>query len=115
VKRRRACLCGAIDCKRHKPSWGWGSKPAWRQALYTSPRYKTNRAIAIKREPFCHWRLPGCTGRSTQADHLRPVSQGGDNSLANLVGSCQHCNEARGRATGNQIANANRERSRRDR
>ena len=103
MKREQACLCGVWRCQRHKPSWGWSSKrdKATRDAHYVSASYRRNRAIAIQREPRCHWGYVGCTGKSTQADHLVPVSQGGDNSLANLVASCRHCNEARGRATGN--------------
>jgi 5-methylcytosine-specific restriction endonuclease McrA len=71
--------------------------------MYTGASYRRNRLIAIQREPLCHWRLPGCTGKSTQADHLRPVSRGGTNDLSNLVGSCRHCNEARGRDLGNRM------------
>lgn len=100
--RTRACICGVVNCRRHI-THGWGSKrnKATRDANYVDPAYRRNRAIALKREPECHWRLPGCTGRSTQADHLVPVSRGGTNDLGNLVGSCQHCNEARGRHLGN--------------
>jgi 5-methylcytosine-specific restriction endonuclease McrA len=72
-----------------------------RDANYVDPIYRRNREIVLEREPECHWRLSGCTLRSTQADHLVPVSRGGSNSLDNLVGSCRHCNEARGRASGN--------------
>jgi 5-methylcytosine-specific restriction protein A len=93
-------LPGTSRCRAHT-TYGWRSKPASRQAAYVSPIYRTNRAIVLKREPECHWRLPGCTLRSTQADHLIPVSRGGTNDLSNLVGSCQHCNEARGRDLGN--------------
>jgi 5-methylcytosine-specific restriction enzyme A len=105
VKRQKACLCGRVGCQRHLPSWGWANKhnKALRDAMYTGAGYRRNRAIVIQREPTCHWRLPGCTGRSTQADHLRPVSQGGSNNLDNLVGSCRSCNEARGRAVGNEL------------
>ena len=88
---------------RHRPTWGWTSKrdKRARDANYVSATYRRNRAIALKREPACHWKFLGCTLKSTQADHLVPVSRGGSNSLDNLVGSCQHCNEARGRAAGN--------------
>jgi 5-methylcytosine-specific restriction endonuclease McrA len=105
VKRTQACLCGRAGCQRHLPSWGWSSKKdkAVRDAMYTGASYRRNRLIAIQREPLCHWRLPGCTGKSTQADHLRPVSRGGTNDLSNLVGSCRHCNEARGRDLGNRM------------
>jgi 5-methylcytosine-specific restriction endonuclease McrA len=103
VRRKQACLCGAWGCQRHLPAWGWANKRnrAARDRNYVSATYRRNRGIALAREPRCHWQYAGCTGRSTQADHLVPVSQGGDNSLANLVGSCRHCNEARGRAAGN--------------
>jgi 5-methylcytosine-specific restriction endonuclease McrA len=99
---KQACLCGVWGCQRHAPTWGWGSKPKWRDAVYVSPQYKTNRELAIQREPLCHWRLPGCTLKSTTADHLLAVSRGGSNGLDNLVGSCRHCNEARGRDLGNE-------------
>jgi 5-methylcytosine-specific restriction endonuclease McrA len=81
--------------------------------MYTTPQYKANRKAAIAREPTCHWRLPGCTIKSTTADHLVAPFQGGTNELTNLVGSCRHCNEARDRALGHQMAKANRERRRR--
>jgi 5-methylcytosine-specific restriction endonuclease McrA len=112
---RRLCVCysrncsdhgiavpGTSRCRNHTTSgWGFKKNKAARDANYVNPAYRRNRAIALEREPECHWRLPGCTLKSTQADHVLPVSRGGSNSLDNLVGSCQHCNEARGRAAGN--------------
>jgi 5-methylcytosine-specific restriction endonuclease McrA len=77
------------------------ARQAGPDANYVSATYRRNRAIALKREPACYWKFLGCTLKSTQADHLVPVSRGGSNRLDNLVGSCQHCNEARGRAAGN--------------
>ena len=86
------------DCRS-----GWDKKrdKGARDAMYETPEYKTNRALALKSEPECHWRLPGCTGRSTQADHLRPIALGGGNGLSNLVGSCENCNRRRGIDLGN--------------
>jgi 5-methylcytosine-specific restriction endonuclease McrA len=107
----RACICGRIAvsgtsrCRAHT-TYGWGSKPKSRDAAYADPAYRRNRGITLRREPSCHWRLPGCTGRSTTADHLVAVSRGGSNDLGNLVGSCRHCNEARGRDLGNQTKTA---------
>ena len=82
--------------------FGWDAKPKARDAAYASPEYQRNRQIALAREPFCHWRLPRCTITSTQADHLVAVSRGGDNSLSNLVGSCESCNRRREIQLGNQ-------------
>jgi 5-methylcytosine-specific restriction endonuclease McrA len=112
---RRLCTClsprcsdrgiavsGTSRCRAHT-TYGWASKPKWRDAAYTTSEYKTNRKLAIQREPECHWRLPGCTLKSTTADHLVAVSRGGSNRLDNLVGSCRRCNEARGRDLGNAM------------
>ena len=114
---RRLCIClsrrcsdggiavsGTSRCRAHT-TYGWGSKKnkAVRDANYVNPAYRRNREVTLMREPTCHWRLPGCALKSTQADHLFPVSEGGSNSLKNLVGSCRHCNEARGRDLGNQM------------
>jgi 5-methylcytosine-specific restriction endonuclease McrA len=63
--------------------------------------YRRNRAIAIKREPICHW----CHLRpSTTADHLLSVANSGSNELSNLVGACARCNELRGGAEGRATA-----------
>ena len=44
----------------------------------------------------CQLEYPGCTGRATTADHVRPRRDGGGDELENLRASCRHCNEARG-------------------
>lgn len=110
VKRR--CIGGAGPCSdggyavrgksrcRNHGGGAWARQPAQRQAEYSSPEYKTNRLRAIEREPTCHWKLPGCTLKSTTADHLLSVARGGGSELANLVGSCDSCNKARGAAEG---------------
>jgi 5-methylcytosine-specific restriction endonuclease McrA len=90
---------GRSRCRAHGGG-AWARQPPSRQLAYASPLYVRNRRLAIEREPECHWRLPGCTGKSTTADHLRSVAQGGDHSLANLVGSCRPCNQRRGAAEG---------------
>jgi 5-methylcytosine-specific restriction endonuclease McrA len=72
------------------------------------PDYKTNRRIALEREPRCHWGLRGCTVKSTTADHLIAVAEGGSNELSNLVGACARCNAARGSALGGAVTKARR-------
>ena len=116
MKLRRTCIRRGRDCS----DGGYGvpggiawarQPPAW-QAVYSDATYQRNRELAIERNPICHWRLDGCTGRSTQADHLVAVSRGVDNSLSNLVGSCGPCNEARGAAEGRATQKARAKRRR---
>jgi hypothetical protein len=94
-------------CPEHRS--GWDAKPKERDLAYVDPRYKRNRKIVLEQEPTCHWRLPGCTIKSTTADHVVAVSRGGTNDLDNLVGSCLRCNMARGRDLGNQTKRKRRE------
>ena len=113
---RRRCLGGAGPCAdgglavagrsrcRNHGGKSWARVPAERLARYRDPVYQHNRALALAREPICHWRMPGCTGRSTTADHLISIARGGDNSLRNLVGACSSCNQRRGGAEGRATA-----------
>lgn len=93
-------------CEVHGGVW---VKSAEQTAKYHSAQYQMNRETAIREEPRCHWRLPGCTGRSTQADHVVSVAKGGTHERSNLVGSCKNCNEARGRHEG-RVTKAERRR-----
>lgn len=52
---------------------------------------RRERAIVLARHPTCYLRYPGCTGTSTEDDHVVPLSQGGRNDLANRRGACHHC------------------------
>jgi hypothetical protein len=49
----------------------------------------------IARDGICMLRLDGCTLKATTADHIVPRSEGGDDSDANLQGSCLHCNDVK--------------------
>lgn len=64
----------------------------------TSGRWKKLRAQVIAEEPLCRLRLNKCTIRSDTADHIIPVKDRPDLKFvrANLRGSCQSCNMARG-------------------
>jgi 5-methylcytosine-specific restriction endonuclease McrA len=88
-------VTGRSRCFGHGGS-AWARQPPERQAHYGSGTYQLNRKIAIRGEPRCHWGLEGCTGRSTEADHLVSLAAGGDDSLDNLVGACASCNRKRG-------------------
>lgn len=54
--------------------------------------------------PICYW----CVQKdesvtiATEADHVRPPSRGGKNTLDNLVASCRACNVEKGNMTGEE-------------
>jgi 5-methylcytosine-specific restriction endonuclease McrA len=51
----------------------------------------------IAQQPTCWLQLPGCTQRSTTADHVIPVSTRPDLALnpSNVRGACKKCNDRR--------------------
>lgn len=51
-----------------------------------------------REEPVCWLKLPGCTGASTQGDHVIPVVDRPDLALvrSNTHGACKSCNYKRG-------------------
>jgi 5-methylcytosine-specific restriction endonuclease McrA len=65
-----------------------GSTREWRKV----------RAEVIRDEPLCWLRLPGCTLRSTTADHIIPVITAPHLRMirSNLHGACKSCNYRRG-------------------
>lgn len=69
-------------------TWGRGSTRAWR----------TLRAQVLTEEPTCYLHYPGCTGTSTQADHVTPRAEGGTDNRHNLHGACKHCHDIKSRA-----------------
>jgi hypothetical protein len=102
-----AAIPGLSRCRRHMGSTGWAKyvrDHPKRSATYRDSTYRRNRAIVLKRDPWCRLRLPGCTGRSTTADHVISVAKGGTNDLGNLRGSCGNCNQLRGGAEGRATA-----------
>jgi 5-methylcytosine-specific restriction protein A len=53
---------------------------------------RTQRAEILARDPVCYLRYAGCTGTSTEEDHVIPLSRGGDRwSYSNRRGACHHC------------------------
>ena len=67
------------------------------RALYRRNAWKTLALQVVREEPICWLRLPGCTIRSTTADHIIPVSRRPDLLLvrANCRGACRSCNTRR--------------------
>lgn len=60
------------------------------------------RDRVLKEQPLCQIRLPGCTGISTEVDHIQPRSVAPHLTMvrSNLRGACYNCNRSRG----NQLA-----------
>jgi hypothetical protein len=58
---------------------------------------RENRLKVFERDGYlCKYCNKQLTRFTATLDHLQPVSQGGDNSIANLVTACLHCNSKRG-------------------
>ena len=49
-------------------------------------RWQRLRMMVLRRDPICV--VAGCIEPSTDADHIIPKSQGGDDSMENLQGMC---------------------------
>ena len=56
--------------------------------------YRLRRVAVLNRDGWiCYY----CGGDATQADHVIPISRGGDPmSLENMVASCKRCNVSKG-------------------
>ena len=52
---------------------------------------RTVALAIIRRDPVCRLQLPGCTGVSTEADHITPTAEGGSDHPSNGRGVCAHC------------------------
>lgn len=58
---------------------------------------RENRLKVIERDNLlCKYCRKQLTRFTATLDHVQPVSEGGDNSIANLVTACLHCNSKRG-------------------
>ncbi len=98
---------GSSRCRAHSGS-NWHKKAPGRGVAYFDATYKANRLKVLELEPTCHWRFPGCTVRSTTADHVAALAEGGSNELSNLVGACEPCNRRRGASLGGQVTKRRR-------
>lgn len=66
---------------------------AWRRTR----AWRTLARRTVREWPICHLRLPGCTLRSTTADHIIPATHRPDLFLepSNVRGACKRCNDLR--------------------
>jgi hypothetical protein len=83
----RALVGGQANSKPGEPS----------RSLYRKNKWRLLALRVIKEEPTCWLRLPGCTHRSTTADHIIPVSVRPDLAFVrtNCRGACHSCNSLR--------------------
>lgn len=61
------------------------------------------RRAILERDPYCTIGRPGCTGTSTEADHIRARHLGGSDEPSNGRGACSWCHQ---RVTQEQAASA---------
>jgi 5-methylcytosine-specific restriction endonuclease McrA len=64
------------------------------RSLYRKNQWRLLALRVVKEEPTCWLRLPGCTYRSTTADHIIPVSVRPELALVrtDCRGACHSCN-----------------------
>jgi 5-methylcytosine-specific restriction protein A len=56
---------------------------------------RRTRQLVLTMWPHCYLQYPGCTGTSTEDDHVVPFSQGGTDHLTNRRGACHHCHQTK--------------------
>ena len=90
---RRACMCGAVDCQRHRRRvLRGGSAEGWTQykrdhperaAYYASGAWRSRREAHLRANPDC----VVCGQPASHADHVQPVAEGGvDGPLQSMCG-----------------------------
>lgn len=59
-----------------------------------SRAWRKLRDLVVAEEPRCQLALPGCTGTSVTADHIKPYASHPELGMerSNLRGACQPCN-----------------------
>ena len=60
------------------------------------------RMMVLRRDPICM--VPGCNEPSTDADHIVPKSDGGDDSFGNLQGLCHGHHSQKTRHEGRAVS-----------
>jgi 5-methylcytosine-specific restriction protein A len=107
--RKRACVCGAVDCQRHTRS-GWAThRPPANSYAYGSGWSERARQVLQRDGYRCQLRYPDiCVGRASQVDHIVQPEAGGGSDPANLRAVCVRCHARR---TGRQGALAKQRRA----
>lgn len=91
--------CGILACMPWKPKTNRRPAPISRPSAHARgyDRYHRKlRTIVLQRDPLCKlcpiYRAGQLVNPATQADHITPLSKGGESSLDNLQGACSFCN-----------------------
>jgi len=76
----------------------WERRPP-PDARYHTTAWQHLRKRVLAEEPWCTLRLPGCTGRSTQADHIVSANTAPELFFErrNVRGTCAKCHMKRSR------------------
>lgn len=61
--------------------------------FYRSAEWRRLRTTVLRCDPVCG--VPGCDRQASHVDHIRPRSEGGPDSLANLRALCASCHNRR--------------------
>ena len=101
AERPRACLCGRVNCERHR-------RKAWRgghryQGEYGAAYQELRRRLVATITPETRCALcgrPRIEGDGWQVDHIVPTSRGGASTLDNLQIVHASCNRRRGSRLG---------------
>jgi 5-methylcytosine-specific restriction endonuclease McrA len=106
MSRRRACLCGVVECKRHQRKvWKGGERY---QRSYDGASQELRRRLLAKWKANpdavrCHLcGLPVREGDPWEVDHIIPASRGGASTLDNLALAHASCNRRRGSRLGSE-------------
>jgi 5-methylcytosine-specific restriction endonuclease McrA len=82
---------GTSRCRTHASGWDkYKAQHPERAAQYRDHSWKLRRDAQLAKQPLCELRLPGCRGKATDADHVTPVSLGGD-FAGPLRSMCRPC------------------------
>ncbi len=77
-------------CRAHRRQ-EWRNRESASRRGY-SRQYEKTRAVVLKRQPLCLLcEIEGHVTPATVTHHLRPLAEGGDSRLDNLVPLCKDC------------------------
>ena len=94
--KRRACVCGVVGCKRHRVRTRRRGLNPYHAAGYKQKAARTVKAWKAAVGNRCPgYRVPSHTAYDLTADHVVPISMGGE-MLGELSVLCNRCNARRG-------------------
>lgn len=83
-----------------------GTSRTWNSTSfnYHSPAWRRLRQVVLDKDPLCvECKKKGTLTPSSVADHIRPISEGGDPwDLENLQGLCEICHNKKSAIEGNK-------------